>query len=94
MKKRIAAVLAVFAVSVGAGAEVASAQPEQNGLVNVYVDDVLNNNNIGVGVAANVAAEICGVQAQVGVLAQQVARGGQAVCTSDQGSVVRIDQQQ
>ena len=94
MKKRIAAMLAVCAVGVGAGADVAAAQPQQNGLVIVYVDDGLNNNNIGVGVAANVAAEICGVQAQVGVLASQFARNGTSTCTSDQGSVVRLEQAQ
>jgi hypothetical protein len=76
MKKRVAAVLAVVALGVGAaGAPAASAQPQnvnQEGLVNVNVGDVTILENVGVGVAANVAANICGVQVNAAVLAQQV----------------------
>ena len=69
------------------------------GLVNVTLVDVVSDNNIavlnnvGIGVAANVAAQICGVQAviPVGVLASQVARTGQATAceVTDQSGVVR-----
>ncbi len=94
MRFLVAAVLSAGAMLVPTGA--ASAQPQQEGLVNVYINDVLdvNNNNVGIGVGANVAAQICGVQAQVGVLAQQVARNGAAECTSNQGTEVRIEQAQ
>lgn len=63
------------------------------GLVNVTIVNVANDNtvlsydnilqNVGVGVAANVAVLACGVQAviPVGVIAQQLARTGQStVC--------------
>jgi hypothetical protein len=53
----------------------AQAQP-QNGLVNVYIDDVLTENAVGVGVAANVIAEVCGVVVNANVLARQVVRDG------------------
>jgi len=61
------------------------------GLVNVQVvdlidGDVLSNNNVGVGVAAGVAAQVCGVQAQVGVIAEQLARGGDFSCENDAGT--------
>ena len=62
------------------------------GLVDVQVVDVLNNaeilnnNNVGVGVAAGVAAQVCGVTAQVGVIAEQVARTGAFECTNDAGT--------
>lgn len=60
------------------------------GLVNVQVvdlidGDVLSNNNVGIGVAAGVAAQVCGVTAQVGVIAQQVARTGAFECTNSAG---------
>jgi hypothetical protein len=53
MKKWLAAALAVIAVAVGAiGAPAASAQPQQNGLVNLTVDN--NTVQVPIGVAANV----------------------------------------
>ena len=69
------------------------------GLVNVTLVDILSNDNIavlndvGVGVAANVAAQICGTQLTipVGILAAQVVRNGSATaCTiTDQSGDVR-----
>ena len=53
----------------------AQAQP-QNGLVNVNIENVLNENAVGVGVAANVIAEVCGVVVNANVLARQVVRDG------------------
>ena len=53
MKKRLSAGLAVVAMVVGVfGAQSASAQPEQNGLVNLTVDN--NTVQVPIGVAANV----------------------------------------
>jgi flagellar basal body rod protein FlgF len=59
----------------------------QNGLVNVAIGDVTILENVAVGVAANVAVQVCGLQVgNVGIIARQVARQGQAVvCTIDQG---------
>lgn len=102
MTKWIAALglSAALAVATPYARNTAAAQPVvTGGLVNVTLVDILNNNNIavlnnvGIGVAANVAAQICGLQVpvQVGVIAAQVARTGQAtVCTvKGQDAVVR-----
>ena len=54
------------------------------GLVNVTVTDVANNvlsnDNIGVGAALNVAANVCGVG--VNVLASQLGTSGPISCTN------------
>ena len=53
----------------------------------VVIDgDVLSNNEVGVGVEAGVAAQVCGLNAQVGVIAQQVLRTGRYECTNDAGT--------
>ena len=50
---------------------------------NVEVRNVLNDLTVSIGVAANLAANICGVT--VGVLASDLARGGEVACeTADQ----------
>ena len=63
---------------------------QQNGLVNVKVQDLINgdvlsNNKVSIGVAANVAAAVCAV-AQVGVIARQVASTGEFDCTNPQAT--------
>jgi hypothetical protein len=74
----------------------ASAQPlVTGGLVNVTVTDVidgdvLSNNNVSLGAALGVAANVCDVN--VNVLARQLRSGG-ATCTSDaSGQTVDISQ--
>jgi hypothetical protein len=112
MKKRLAAALSVVALGVGAAAApAASAQPQdppgppiivgQAGLVNVAVVvgdvELLNENNIAIGVAANVAAQVCDNQIQVGVLAVQVAEDGTGTTTceiGEQTGTVTITQNQ
>ena len=88
--RRFAAALALGATlalpAAGAGAQVAV----QDGLVNVAVGDVNVLNDVNVGVAAQVAAEICGLEVgPVSVLGRAVDRSGatRTVCTSDQGPV-------
>ena len=63
----------------------------QTGLVNVAIGDIstgdiLSNIQVPVALAANVAANVCGVTAQVGVIAQQVARTGSFRCENTQTS--------
>jgi hypothetical protein len=61
----------------------------QSGLVNVSTGDVLSRNNVGIGVAAQIAAQVCGVAVgPVAVLATQVARTGlpQTVCNNPQAA--------
>ena len=79
------AVVPVFAgAAIVAAASPAAAQPEQDGLVNVSVGDV----TVPIGVAAQIAANACGVKVgPVAVLARAVDRSGatETVCTTDQG---------
>jgi hypothetical protein len=65
------------------------AQQTQSGLVNVQIGDIetgdiLSDNNVVVGAALQVAANVCGVGVQIGVLAEQLARTGQARCENEQ----------
>ena len=65
-----------------------------DGLVNVAVGDVTILENVDIGVAAQVAAQICGVKVgPVAVLGRAVDRSGgeRTVCNSDQGPV-KIEQ--
>ena len=88
----------IVAVVIAVGFAVAPAAAQQAGLVNVEIGDIttgdiLSNNRVGVGVAANVAVTVCGLTAQVGVIAQQIARTGAFSCTnSNSGQSVNITQ--
>jgi hypothetical protein len=70
---------------------VASAQRvDQDGLVNVSIGDVTVLENVDIGVAAQLAATVCGVKVgPVAVLGVAVDRSGDArtVCPTDQGPV-------
>ena len=77
---------------VTAAAVPASAAPAQiqDGLVNVAIGDVTILEDVNVGVAAQVAAQVCGVKVgPVAVLGSAVDRSGatRTVCESDQGPV-------
>lgn len=69
----------------------AFAQPQiQDGLVNVAVGDVTILEDVNIGVAAQVAANICGVKVgPVAVLGTAADAGNttRTVCTTDQGPV-------
>jgi len=69
----------------------ALAQPQiQDGLINVAVGDVTILEDVNVGVAAQVAANVCGVKVgPVAVLGAAVDRSGgtRTVCTTEQGPV-------
>ena len=87
------AVVTVFAsATLLGGATAASAAPnqQQNGLVNVAVGDVTILEDVNIGVAAQVAAQICGVKVgPVAVLGTAVDASGatRTVCTTDQGPI-------
>jgi hypothetical protein len=91
LRKSLVTVCATAAL-VGGVASTASAQPQiQDGLVNVAIGDVEVLNDARIGVAAQVAANICGVKVgPVAVLARAVDRSGAdtTVCQSPQGPVV------
>jgi hypothetical protein len=91
MKRVFAVVAATSAMAVGAAAP-SSAQPvDQDGLVNVAIVDVLNNNNVfvNVQVPVGIAANICDVN--VNVLAQQRRDGGSRQCTATAESQAAAD---
>ena len=85
IKKTCAALFATALLGVGfAGPASAANNSRQNGLVNVSVGDISVLDNANVGVAANVAAAVCGVNVgPVAVLAANTATTGtqHTVCT-------------
>jgi hypothetical protein len=78
IKKTCAALFATALLGVGIAAPAGAANDSrQNGLVNVSLGDVSVLDNANVGVAANVAAEICGVNVgPVAILAANTAATG------------------
>jgi hypothetical protein len=87
-KNVVSGSLLAFVLSLGAWAMPATAQNFGQGLVVVQVGDIttgdiLSQNRVGVGVAAQVLANVCGLQAQVGVIANQIARGGSPRCENE-----------
>ncbi len=88
--RRLAALLLASALMLVAVPMAASATQTQDGLVNVAVGDVTITDAVDIGVAAQVAANICGVKVgPVVVLGVAVDRSGDSrtVCTTDQGPV-------
>lgn len=88
MGKFIATLCAASLLAMGVATS-ASAQ-DQDGLVNVAIGDVNILNDANIGVAAQVAANVCGVKVgPVAVLGIAVDRSGdtRTVCTTDQGPV-------
>jgi hypothetical protein len=76
-------------VLTGAAAPASAATQVQDGLVNVAVGDTITD-AVDIGVAAQVAAQICGVKVgPVAVLGRAVDGSGdsETVCTTDQGPV-------
>lgn len=68
----------------------ASAQQEQDGLVNVAIGDITIE-DVAIGVAAQIAANVCDVQVgPVAVLGRTIDRSGdsETLCTVEQGDVV------
>ncbi|MGH3365648.1 MAG: hypothetical protein ACRDOY_00400 [Nocardioidaceae bacterium] len=94
MKTLHAAVVTAASTLVFAGGVAAPAQAQpvvvQDGLVNVSVGDVTILKNVNVGVAAQVAAQVCGVDVgPISVIGNAVDAGdGPAtICQSAQGPV-------
>jgi hypothetical protein len=86
-----AAIVATATIGFGiAGPAAAANNSQQNGLVNVSVGDVSVLDDANIGVAATVAANICGVSVgPVILLAQRVDATSvtRTVCTTDNGPV-------
>jgi hypothetical protein len=92
-KKTLVSLFAGAALTGGAAMPAQAATPQfQDGLVNVAVGDVSVLNNAHIGVVAQVAAQICGLNVgPVAVLGRAVDRSGatSTVCTVD-GAPVTI----
>ena len=71
VKKLVATTFATAIMAAGVAVPTAGAQ--QQGLVNVDVHNVLNNNNVSVAIPINAAANVCGVS--VDVLSAAIANG-------------------
>jgi hypothetical protein len=85
---RFCALVTTAMLAVGlAAAPAASAQ--QQGLVNVDIHNVLNNNKVAVAIPINAAANICGVS--VDVLSANLANGP-VTCTSGANQQFTISQ--
>ncbi len=79
---------AVVVALVGVSSGVAANNSNQTGLVNVSAGDVSLLNNVNLGVGANVAANACGINVPIAVLATQVIAGGQDfTCTGTTGPI-------
>lgn len=68
----------------------AQAQPVQDGLVNVNVGDVTILQDVNIALAAQVAAQICGVKVgPIAVIGRAVDRSGatEVACQSEQGPI-------
>jgi hypothetical protein len=87
--RKVMATLFASALLFAGLAGTASAQT-QDGLVNVMIGDITILEDVNIGVAAQVVAQICGVRVgPVAVLGTQVDRSGaqQTVCRAEDGDV-------
>jgi hypothetical protein len=78
------------AVLVTPVSSVAAQTAVQDGLVNVAVGDVTILEDVNIGVAAQVIAQVCGVKVgPIAVLATQVDRGGESdvICEAPGGPI-------
>jgi hypothetical protein len=91
VRRTIITLFAGTAIATGvAGPASAANNSNQDGLVNVSLGDVTILQDVNIGVAAQVAATICGVKVgPVAVLGTAVDLSGatRTVCTTDQGPV-------
>ncbi len=80
-----AVALLAFSAFAAIAAPAGAANQSQEGLVNVAIGDIetgdiLSNNTVNLAVAANIAANVCGVTVPVAVLAVQLFRTGEVTC--------------
>jgi hypothetical protein len=92
----IASVVAISAPAVAAPtAGLAQQATRQDGLVNVYLNDVLQVENVNIAAVVDVVANVCpGVTANVAALASQVDQSGnaQTINCAATGDTIRIAQ--
>jgi hypothetical protein len=91
MQRSIVALLVAGALPLGLAGPAAAQVQVQDGLVNLAVGDVTILEDVRVGIAALIAANICGVKVgPVALLGRAVDLSGetQTVCTTDEGPVI------
>src|SRR5262245_12573652 len=96
MQRNIAALVVAGALSGGLAGPAAAQVNVGDGLVNVQIGNVRILNNLNIGVAAEIVAQICDIKvSDVAVLAEQVDAGGpdRTVCRAN-GGPVTISQNQ
>ena len=89
-KKSMVTLFASAALVAGAAGPAAADHQIQDGLVNVAIGDITITDAVDIGVAAQVAANICGLKVgPVAVLGRSVDRSAEAttVCTTAQGPI-------
>lgn len=87
MSKLKGSIAVLFAVACMVAGPATAANQAQQGLVNVAIGDIttgdiLSENTVNLAVAAQIAANVCGVTVPVAVLAQQVFRTGGFSCST------------
>jgi hypothetical protein len=90
MRRNIVTLVAAGTLSLGLAGPATAQIAVQDGLVNVAVGDISILNDARIGVAAQVAANVCGLKVgPVAVLGRAVDRSGatRTVCTTEQGPV-------
>ena len=93
MQRNIVALVVAGALSLGLAVSAAVQAQGQSGLVNVSVGNIEILNDVKIGVAAQIAAEICGTRVgPVVLLAMNVVNTGEpaTVCTTAQNAPVVI----
>jgi hypothetical protein len=96
MRRSIVALLAAGALSLGLAGLAAAQTTVGDGLVNVAIGDVTILEDVNIGLAATVAANVCGVRvSNVAILAEQVDDSGatETVCRIRRGPIT-IEQNQ
>ena len=89
-KRFFASLSACVLLMVGVATPAAMAQ-QQDGLINVMIGDVTIRDAVDIGVAAQVAANVCGLKvgpvAVLGVAVDRSEGGTRTVCRIEQGDV-------
>ena len=90
IQRSIGALLVAGSLSLGFVVPATAQVQVSDGLVNITIGDIEILNNVNIGIAAEIAAQVCGLRvSHVALLAEQVDRGGdtRTVCNIDQRPV-------
>ena len=95
MQRNIVALIVAGTLALGTVGPVAAQVQLGDGLVNVQVGNVEVLNNLNIGVAAEIVAQICGLRvSNVAVLAEQVDTSGESITVCTNNGPIRIMQNQ